>query len=246
MLLIPSIDLRGGHCVRLHQGDFGAETRYEASADALLERYASYGASWLHVVDLDGARDGEPAHRGTVVALASRALLRLQVGGGVRSEAGVEALLEGGISRVVVGSAAIEAAGEVRRWFRRFGPDRICLALDVRDADSVQPIVQTRGWLRGSGVSLWDALADYATVGLRHVLCTDVARDGALAGPNLALYAEALRRHPAVEWQASGGIRDGDDLAALAGLGIKAAVSGKALLENRLTATELLPYFHAA
>lgn len=246
MLLIPSVDLRGGHCVRLHQGDFAAETRYEVSADALLERYASYGASWLHVVDLDGARDGVLANRETVLALAVKGSLRLQVGGGVRSQAVVEDLLQNGVARVVVGSAAIERADEVRGWFRRYGPEHICLALDVREADTATPRVQTRGWARGTGVSLWDAVADYETSGVRHVLCTDVARDGALGGPNLALYAEAHRRFPGIAWQASGGVRDSTDLAALAQVGVSAAVSGKALLEDRLPAAELQPYFPAA
>ncbi|MBV6416489.1 MAG: 1-(5-phosphoribosyl)-5-[(5-phosphoribosylamino)methylideneamino] imidazole-4-carboxamide isomerase [Steroidobacteraceae bacterium] len=246
MLLIPSIDLRGGRCVRLHQGNFDAETHYEVSPAELLERYASCGAHWLHIVDLDGARDGRLAHRDTILALASRKLLKLQVGGGVRSQAIVEDLLQNGVARIVVGSAAIEQPAEVREWLRRFGPERICLALDVRvDADDT-PRVQTRGWVRASPVSLWDAVADYATHGLKHVLCTDVARDGALAGPNLALYGEAGRRFPGIAWQASGGVRDVADLASLAGLGLSAAVSGRALLEHRLTQAELQPFFPAA
>lgn len=246
MLLIPSIDLRGGLCVRLHQGDFAAEIRYPTSPMELLERYAACGARWLHVVDLDGARGGALAHRDTVLALAARKLLRLQVGGGVRDETVVEDLLQNGVARVVVGSAAIEQAADVRRWFHRFGPERLCLALDVRGADTATPRVQTRGWLAGSDVSLWDAVADFATVGLTHVLCTDIARDGALAGPNLALYEEARRRFPDIAWQASGGVRDVADLASLAGLGLSAAVSGRALLEHRLTQAELQPFFPAA
>ncbi len=246
MLLIPSIDLRGGRCVRLHQGDFDAETRYETTADALLERYAAAGASWLHIVDLDGARDGVLAHRAIVLALAAKGAVRLQVGGGIRSLAVAQDLLQNGVARVVVGSAALEQSEAVRDWFHLFGPDRICLAFDVREADSSAPQVQTRGWLRGSGVCLWDAVAQFEACGLRHVLCTDVARDGALGGPNLDLYAQALRRFPAIEWQASGGVRDSADLAALAQLGMSAAVSGKALLENRLSSAELQPYFPAA
>lgn len=246
MLLIPSIDLRAGQCVRLHRGDFDAETRYEASAGALLARYASFGASWLHVVDLDGARDGTLANRAIVLALAAEHRLRLQVGGGVRSQAVVEDLLHNGVARVVVGSAAVEQPGEVRRWLRHYGPDRICLALDVRDANSAHPRIQTRGWARGSGTSLWEAVRDYQTAGLAHVLCTDVECDGTLGGPNLSLYAEACRRFPDIAWQASGGVRDVADLAALARLGVGAAVSGRALLENRFTAAELQPYFPAA
>ncbi|MGE0581609.1 MAG: 1-(5-phosphoribosyl)-5-[(5-phosphoribosylamino)methylideneamino] imidazole-4-carboxamide isomerase [Steroidobacteraceae bacterium] len=246
MQLIPSIDLRGGRCVRLHQGDFDAETRYEMGAEALAARYAAYGARWLHVVDLDGARDGVLAHRDVVLALAAMGAPRLQVGGGVRSVEIVEDLLQNGVGRVVVGSAAIERAPEVRQWIRRFGPEHICLALDVREADTAHPRVQTRGWVRGSGVCLWDAVADYGALGITHVLCTDVARDGALGGPNLELYAEGRRRFPHIAWQASGGVRDASDLAALARLGVSAAVSGKALLENRMTPGELQPYFHAA
>lgn len=246
MLLMPSIDLRGGHCVRLHQGDFAAETRYEASADALLARYADYGASWMHIVDLDGARDGVLAHRDIVIALAAARRVRLQVGGGVRSGATIEDLLQNGVERVVVGSAAIEQRAAVRGWLREFGPERLCLALDVRDADSGTPQVQTRGWLQGSAVNLWDAVADYVPCGLVHVLCTDVARDGALAGPNVELYTEARRRFPDIAWQASGGVRDSRDLAALAAIGVAAAISGKALLENRISAGELAPYFPAA
>jgi len=246
MLLIPSIDLRGGRCVRLHQGDFDAETAYEADPAQLLSRYAGYGARWLHIVDLDGARDGVLANRALVLALAAQRRLHLQVGGGVRSSAVVDDLLENGVERVVIGSAAIERAVEVRDWFRRYGPERLCLAFDVRDADTDAPIVQTRGWVQGSGVSLWRAVESFEPCGLEHVLCTDVARDGALTGPNLALYTEARRRFPQVRWQASGGVRDAADLAALARLGVSAAISGKALLERRIDPTEMQPYFPAA
>lgn len=246
MLLIPSIDLRGGRCVRLHQGDFAAETTYEASPGDLLEQYSAFGARWLHIVDLDGARDGVLANRPLVLALAARRRLHLQVGGGVRSSAVVDDLLENGVERVVIGSAAIERAVDVRDWFRRYGPERLCLAFDVRDADTDTPIVQTRGWLRGSGVSLWRAIESFEPSGLVHVLCTDVARDGALAGPNLELYAEAQRRFPHIRWQASGGVRNAADLAALSQLGVSAAISGKALLEKRIDSSELQPYFPAA
>jgi len=246
MLLIPSIDLRGGRCVRLHQGDFDAETTYESSATQLLAQYAAFGARWLHIVDLDGARDGVLANRALVLELAAQRLAHLQVGGGVRSQAVVDDLLENGVERVVIGSAAIERAIEVRDWFRRYGPERLCLAFDVRDADSGNPVVQTRGWVQASGMSLWRAVESFEPCGLVHVLCTDVARDGALAGPNLALYAEAQRRFPQIRWQASGGVRDAADLAALARLGVSAAISGKALLEQRIDPVELQPYFPAA
>jgi phosphoribosylformimino-5-aminoimidazole carboxamide ribotide isomerase len=242
MLLIPSIDLRGGHCVRLLKGDFAAETRYDFEPHELLQRYRALGASWLHVVDLDGARDGALANRGVIARLATQRAVRLQVGGGIRTRADLDGLFAAGVARVVVGSAAVEHAGEVRGWLGQFGPERICLAFDVRlDAGAV-PRLRTRGWRQATGLSLWDAVAGFEAAGLKHVLCTDIERDGALQGPNLELYAEAVRRHPAIAWQASGGVAGAADLAALAGIGVDAAISGKALLEERIAPEEMRPF----
>jgi phosphoribosylformimino-5-aminoimidazole carboxamide ribotide isomerase len=242
VLLIPSIDLRGGQCVRLLKGDFAAETRYELGAHELLARYQRLGAPWLHIVDLDGARDGTAANRSLIHQLAAQRSVRLQVGGGLRDLAAVEDLLRRGVARAVIGSAAVEQPGEVSGWLHRFGPERICLAFDVRlDAQGV-PRLHTRGWQLHTGLSLWDAVAAFADSGLRYVLCTDIDRDGALAGPNLALYGEALQRFPQIQWQASGGIGSGGDLAALAAQGVPAAISGKALLEERISLEELRPF----
>lgn len=242
MLLIPSIDLRGGHCVRLLKGDFAAETRYELSANDLLSRYRQLGASWLHVVDLDGARDGVLINRDVIHRLAGQRAVKLQVGGGVRSGEAIEDLLARGVARVVIGSAAVEQRDLTLGWLQRHGPERICLAFDVRLDESGVPRLRTRGWREQTPLSLWDAVASYADAGLAHVLCTDIERDGALAGPNLTLYQEALKRFPQIQWQASGGVATGADLAALAALGMPAAISGKALLEERITRAELQPF----
>lgn len=242
MLLIPAIDLRNGHCVRLLKGDFAAETRYEFDPDELLHRYRGYGASWLHVVDLDGARDGTLANRSIVVTLATQTAVKIQVGGGVRSAATIEDLLRQGVSRVVIGSLAVEQPREVIGWLKQFGAERICVAFDVRNDEAGVPRVRTRGWTQGGQLSLWEALEPFLAQGLQHVLCTDIDRDGALTGPGLPLYGEARRRHPHIAWQASGGVRDAADLADLAQLGMAAAVSGKALLEARMTSEELRPY----
>ncbi|MEP7246789.1 MAG: 1-(5-phosphoribosyl)-5-[(5-phosphoribosylamino)methylideneamino]imidazole-4-carboxamide isomerase [Gammaproteobacteria bacterium] len=242
MLLIPAIDLRNGRCVRLFKGDFNAETRYEFEPQDLLVRYRDFGATWLHVVDLDGAKDGVLANRDTIVALASQRALRIQVGGGMRSPEAIEDLLSNGVERAVIGSAAVERPLEVVRWMKTFGPERICLALDVKLDAGGEPRVRTRGWTEGTGVSLWQALEPFLSVGLKHVLCTDIDRDGALTGPNVDLYRRALERFPQLTWQASGGVRDAADLAALARLGMAAAVSGKALLEQRITSEELRPF----
>ena len=243
MLLIPAIDLRHGRCVRLYQGDFGAETRYEHEPHELLLRYRGLGASWLHVVDLDGAQNGVLANRSLIVALASQRAVRLQVGGGVRSAAAIDDLLRVGVERIVVGSAAVERPDEVADWIARFGSERICLAFDVRIDANGQPLVRTRGWTESTAVTLWDAIARYSAGSIKHVLCTDIERDGALSGPSIELYKTATRRFPGLGWQASGGVRDAADLKALAACGVAAAVSGKALLEERISAEELRPFF---
>jgi phosphoribosylformimino-5-aminoimidazole carboxamide ribotide isomerase len=241
MLLIPAIDLKDGRCVRLFQGSFDQETTYSVTPQALLRRYQSLGAHWLHIVDLDGARHGHRVNHALIAGLALMSPLRLQVGGGLRSIAAIEVLLNAGVARVVIGSAAIQRPDQVRGWFRRFGPERLCLAFDVRHSVNEEPIVQTHGWTRSGHLSLWDALHSYRTH-VRHVLCTDIARDGTLGGPNLALYRSCLEQFPKLAWQASGGIRDGADLKSLATLGIAAAVSGKALLEERIPSKELQPF----
>lgn len=243
MLLIPSIDLRNGQCVRLLRGDFAAETRYDVDPVMLLQRYQSLGAPWLHVVDLDGARDGELGNLPILQQLAASSSLRLQVGGGVRTLAAALRLRDAGVSRVVIGSAAIEHPSEVLRWVKELGPEACCLALDVRLDSEQIPRVQTRGWTQGTQVSLWDALAPFRDVGVKDVLCTDVARDGALEGPSDSLYREALHRYPDIDWQASGGVRDGADLQALHGLGLASAISGKALLEGRIEDEALRYWF---
>jgi phosphoribosylformimino-5-aminoimidazole carboxamide ribotide isomerase len=245
--LIPAIDLRGGQCVRLLQGRFDAETVYGNDPRVILERYRALGARYVHVVDLDGARDGSQGNRAAIAQLA-RAFsdTAIQVGGGVRTSEVASALLELGVRRVVVGSIAVTKPAEVQRWLREFGPDRIVLAFDVRIDAGGTPRLTTHGWEAQTGTCLWDAVASYLPHGVTHVLCTDVARDGALSGPNLDLYAEAVRRFPAVQWQASGGVSTASDLAKLAATGASSVISGRALLENRIPTEELVPFLPGA
>jgi phosphoribosylformimino-5-aminoimidazole carboxamide ribotide isomerase len=247
MRLIPAIDLRGGSCVRLLQGRFDAETVYASDPAVVLDRYLALGARRIHVVDLDGARDGSQGNRAAIERLAARAgAAAIQVGGGVRSREVADELLKLGIASVVVGSVAVTSPDEVAGWLHELGPERVVLAFDVRLDEGATPCLATHGWERQTGTSLWDAVERYLPAGLRHVLCTDVARDGALSGPNVALYAECVRRFPGVAWQASGGVSTADDLHALAGTGVAAVISGRALLEGRLTAEELAPFLPAA
>lgn len=242
MLLIPSIDLRGGRCVRLREGDFAAETAYAIEPGELIERYRALGLPWVHIVDLDGAKDGRGANSGVITSLARGKCACLQVGGGVRGRSAIETLLSAGVARVVIGTAAVERPAEVAEWLREFGPEHLCLAFDVRLGPGAEPQVRSRGWTRDASLTLAQALEAFRLTDLKHVLCTDIGRDGTLRGPNLALYRKCLALAPDLRWQASGGIRDHHDLNALSCIGVAAAVSGTALLEERIATEELRPF----
>ena len=242
MELIPAIDLKQGRCVRLFKGDFAAETVYSNDPAQVLERYCSTGARRVHVVDLDGARDGNQPNREIIMQLAAQKRVRLQVGGGLRTVQRVRELLDAGVERAVIGSLAVTAPDEVAQWMAEVDATRIVLAFDVRLDDSGVPILTTHGWQKTSDVVLWKAVEKFMHAGLKHVLCTDVSRDGAMTGPNLQLYAEAVRRFPELQWQASGGVANAGDLAALRECGVAAAISGKAMLENTMSNEELRPF----
>jgi phosphoribosylformimino-5-aminoimidazole carboxamide ribotide isomerase len=237
MELIPAIDLRDGRCVRLLKGDFARETRYEVDPVELGARYRGLGARWLHVVDLDGAKHGAPVNLALVARIRERAGLRVQFGGGIRNRQSLDEALTAA-DRVVVGSLAVTAPELVGSWLKELG-ERLVLALDVRVGAGGEAAIATHGWTRASAATLASTVELFASAGLEHVLCTDIDRDGALAGPNVELYADCVRSWPAVQFQASGGVRDAADLEALAATGVAAAISGRALLEGRIEDEEI-------
>jgi phosphoribosylformimino-5-aminoimidazole carboxamide ribotide isomerase len=242
MIVIPAIDLKNGQCVRLLKGEFDQVTEYTFDPLALAESYRDAGCSLLHLVDLDGARDGRPGNEKIIRKLSIIEGLAIQVGGGLRNESLIETVLETGVRRVVLGSAAMLRPQAAVQWLKDFGASRIVLALDARlDAEGV-PRLSSHGWTRDTGQSLWQALDLFSEAGLIHVLCTDIDRDGAMTGPNLELYAEFLARYPQLEIQASGGVRDAGDLRALEQTGVHAAIVGKALLDGKITPEELGPF----
>ena len=242
----PAIDIRAGRVVRLQQGDYDRETRYPDEPLDVARRYTDGGATWLHVVDLDAARGGGYTLAPLLRRLRRETGLRVQTGGGVRSRRDVEEILEAGAERVVVGSLAVREPGTVLDWLARFGRDRITVALDARLDDAGTWRLPTAGWTQDSGVELHALLARYVANGLSHLLCTDIDRDGMLAGPNLALYAAIARQAPQVRVQASGGVRDGADVAAARAAGCAGVVLGKALLDGRMAVADALAAREAA
>lgn len=246
MRIIPAIDLREGRCVRLFKGDFDQTTEYSDDPAAVGRQFSQLAVQDLHIVDLDGARKGKQDNRDIVATITEASGLNVQLGGGIRDRQSVIAWLEAGVSRCVTGSVAIEMPEVVLRWIDEFGPDRIVLALDVQFNNAGEPMLTTHGWTRMAELSLWDCLDQYMAAGAKHVLCTDVSRDGALAGPNMDLYGQILAMYPGIELQASGGVRDLADLEALRDLGCPAAITGRALLDGAITDTEVAAFRQSA
>ncbi len=232
----PAIDVRGGRVVRLHRGNYAKETRYSDDPVEVAGGYALGGAQWLHLVDLDAARAGGYTLGDLLARISTETGLRVQTGGGVRQEADVEALLAGGAERVVVGSLAVRDPELVIGWIERFGADHITVALDTRTAADGTWVLPVAGWTEvEGGADLTTMLHQYADAGLHHLLCTDISRDGTLAGPNINLYTMLTHSAPSLAIQASGGARDAGDVRSARRTGCAGMILGKALLEGRLT-----------
>jgi phosphoribosylformimino-5-aminoimidazole carboxamide ribotide isomerase len=242
MQLIPAIDMKDGRCVRLFQGDFNAQTVYADNPLDVFDAYLNFGAQRIHLVDLDGAKDGSQRNLPIIQSMVERRAVAIQVGGGLRTLQRVQDLLATGVQRAVVGSIAVTSPNDVIAWGVSVGFDRLVLAFDVRIDGGGTPRLTTHGWQNQSATSLWDAVEHYQAQGFTHVLCTDISRDGALTGPNLDLYKEAVRRFPNISWQASGGVAAAQDLHALRDCGVSAVISGRALLENKISREDLQPF----
>ncbi|HWG73596.1 MAG TPA: HisA/HisF-related TIM barrel protein [Acidimicrobiales bacterium] len=238
MELFPAIDLRGGRCVRLAEGDFERETVYWDDPVAVAAGFASAGARWVHMVDLDAARTGEARNDDAVRRVAAESGLAVQAGGGVRSLAGAAALLDAGVSRVVLGTAAVETPQLVAEVARRW-PGGVAVGLDHRDGE-----VRLRGWVQGGGRRVAELVPEAVAAGAAAVIVTDIGRDGMLAGPDVVGLAGLLELTGA-PLIASGGVASLDDLRLLAavrsgGLGLSGVIVGKALYEGRFDVAEAL------
>lgn len=239
MIIIPALDLINGQVVRLQQGDYGKQTTFTVSPIDQFKEYIDAGAEYLHLVDLDGAKDPKARQLTTIQNILAEINVPLQVGGGIRTVEDVQNLLDLGVQRVVVGSTAIQKPDEVKSWFKQFGADRFVLALDVR-IENNQKLIAISGWQETSNQTLEDVIESFQDVGLQHVLCTDISKDGMLQGSNVELYKEVAQKYPNISFQASGGIGELNDLLALQSSGVFGIIVGRALLENKFTAKEAI------
>ncbi|WP_318480655.1 1-(5-phosphoribosyl)-5-[(5-phosphoribosylamino)methylideneamino]imidazole-4-carboxamide isomerase [Photobacterium leiognathi] len=237
-MIIPALDLIEGQVVRLFQGDYGQVTEYKVDPAEQFNLYHQAGANWLHLVDLTGAKDTQARQLSLIEKLLKSTPANVQIGGGVRTEQDVADLLNAGAKRVVIGSTAVKQPEMVKGWMDKYGAEHIVLALDINIDDDGNRIIAVSGWQEDSGVTIEALLDDFLKVGLKHVLCTDISRDGTLAGSNVELYVDLCRQYPQVQFQSSGGIGSLDDIAALKGSGVAGVIVGRALLDGKFTAEQ--------
>ncbi len=234
--IYPAIDMRDGKCVRLLQGDYNQETIYGDSPFDMAASFAEQGATWIHMVDLDGAKDGKRINSPYVIETAKKLNANVQIGGGVRNEEDIAYYLENGIARVILGSVAVSNPPFVKEMLRKYG-SKIAIGLDAKNG-----FVATQGWLETSKVKAVDLAKEYAGAGAETFIFTDIATDGTLAGPNIEAVLE-LARETNCEVIASGGVSSLSDLNRLADYdqaGIKGAIVGKAIYEGRFTVAEAI------
>lgn len=246
MLIYPAIDLMNGKCVRLRQGDFSDLRVYTHDPVERCSQFETQGARYLHLVDLDGARDPSarqiPLLQSIMTSIRARGTGAClpQVGGGIRSLDEMKTLLALGFDRIVLGSLCVENPELIQQAHAELGPNKITLALDVTGASSHDPHVATKGWTSTSAISLNEALDQFTQLGFQRFLITDVERDGLLKGPNVSLYEKIMRDFPNTEIQASGGVSSLVDLTTLRDVGLHSVIVGKALYEGYFTLEEAI------
>ncbi|KES17152.1 Phosphoribosylformimino-5-aminoimidazole carboxamide ribonucleotide (ProFAR) isomerase [Gilliamella apicola SCGC AB-598-I20] len=239
-IIIPALDLIDGTVVRLHQGDYDQKRDYGKDPLIRLQDYQKQGAKQLHLVDLTGAKDPQARQISLIKSLIEGVQVPVQIGGGIRTEDDVKALLSAGATRVVIGSTAIKQPDLVKKWFDTYGPESLVLALDVRIDQLGNKNVAIHGWQEDSKQTLEQVIDDYLAYGLKHVLCTDISKDGTLSGSNVKLYQEISQKYPTIAFQASGGIGQLDDVKALQDSGVAGIIVGRALLEGKFTVQEAI------
>jgi phosphoribosylformimino-5-aminoimidazole carboxamide ribotide isomerase len=239
-MIFPAMDLMDGGCVRLLKGDFAARTNYAADPIEVANSYASAGAEWMHIVDLDGAKNGQAEQSDLILKIANSAEIKVQTGGGLRDLAQIKRLLEGGVNRVVIGSLAVTNPQMVKHWLRDVGPDAICLALDVNQGEDGEFRPATKGWTEASNKTIWDVIGDYLGSGLKTILVTDIGRDGMQTGGNIDLYKRIQSEFPSLDLISSGGVGTLDHVRDLKAIDPYGIIIGKALYEGAFTLPEAI------
>jgi phosphoribosylformimino-5-aminoimidazole carboxamide ribotide isomerase len=234
MRIIPAIDIIDGKCVRLAQGDYGQKKVYNENPLEVAKGFEDAGLSYLHLVDLDGAKAGKVTNWKIVESLTTGTTLQIDFGGGIKTADEIEKLFDYGISQVNLGSIAVKNPSLVYEWIESFGADKIILSADVK-----HKLVAISGWMENSALTVEDFIADYIRKGITYVTCTDISTDGMLSGPNTHLYTELLELFPELKLVASGGVSSMDDLLQLKAAGCMGAIVGKAIYEGRVSLKQL-------
>ncbi len=237
-MIIPALDLIDGQVVRLYQGDYGQVTEYKIHPFEQFALYHEAGATWLHLVDLTGAKNTQARQLPLIKQLIDSTPANIQIGGGIRTEQDVVELLEAGAKRVVIGSTAVKHPKMVKSWMEKYGAEKIVLALDININAQGERLVAVSGWQEDSGETIEALLDDFLRVGLSHVLCTDISRDGTLKGSNVDLYRDLCEDYPSIQFQSSGGIGSLEDIAALKDTQVAGVIVGRALLDGKFSAKE--------
>ena len=239
--LIPAIDIIGGQCVRLTKGDYDQETVYRNSPAEVAKEFEQIGFKRLHVVDLDGAKSKHIVNEQVLKAITTETNLVVDFGGGIKTDADIEKAFSAGASMVTVGSIAVTAPDRFMGWLEKYGASRIILGADVRNGK-----ISINGWKEDSGEALLPFMKKYIDAGVRNVLCTEISKDGTLAGPAIDLYKEMMATYPELHLIASGGVSSIDDIKALEVAGIPAVVFGKAIYEGKINLKELWDWQNAS
>ncbi|MFN5147782.1 MAG: 1-(5-phosphoribosyl)-5-[(5-phosphoribosylamino)methylideneamino]imidazole-4-carboxamide isomerase [Flavobacteriia bacterium] len=234
MRIIPAIDLIDGKCVRLTKGEYDSKKVYSDNPLDMAKDFEQHGFQRLHLVDLDGAKAGKVINLPVLESICSNTGLKVDFGGGIKTDEELEKVLSAGADQVTIGSLAVKDPVKVKEWIVRYGADKIILGADVKEQ-----MIAVSGWLETSTLELFDFIDSYYAYGIRHVLCTDISKDGMLQGPAFSLYDDIMKNYPDLQLIASGGVSGIEDVRKLKAVGIPAVVIGKAIYEGRIDLKEL-------